>query len=140
MYYSFHTWTLDINEFVNQQHRCPLCNVKSKGEIEVESILKKNGLKYIREYRFGDCKYKKELPFDFYLPEYNTCIEYDGEQHYTPITFGGISENEAELNYQETLIKDNLKSEYCKNHNIKLIRIKYDNSKEQIEKIISANI
>jgi protein-arginine kinase activator protein McsA len=31
-----------------------------------------------------------QLPFDFYLPNLNTCIEYDGEQHYKPIsTFGG---------------------------------------------------
>lgn len=135
-----HIWTLNINEFVNQHHRCPLCKIKSKGEIEVESILKQNYIEYIREYRFGDCKYKKELPFDFYLPNNNICIEYDGEQHFKPITFGGISESEAEINYQETLIKDNLKTEYCKNHNIKLIRIKYNYSKEQIKEILSANI
>ena len=70
-----HIWTLNINEFVNQHHRCPLCKIKSKGEIEVESILKQNYIEYIREYRFGDCKYKKELPFDFYLPNNNICIE-----------------------------------------------------------------
>lgn len=108
--------------------------------VEVESILKQNYIEYIREYRFGDCKYKKELPFDFYLPNNNICIEYDGEQHFKPITFGGISESESEINYQETLIKDNLKTEYCKNHNIKLIRIKYNYSKEQIKEILSANI
>ena len=39
--------------------------------------------------RFKDCKDKRQLPFDFYLPSYNVCIEYQGEQHYRPIDHFG---------------------------------------------------
>ena len=32
------------------------------------------------------------MPFDFYLEEHNTCIEYDGKQHYEFNNFfGGIN-------------------------------------------------
>ena len=44
-----------------------------------------NNINYIREKRFKDCKNIKPLPFDFYLPEKNICIEYDGEHHFKSI-------------------------------------------------------
>ena len=63
-----------------------------------------------------DCKYKQPLPFDFYLPQKNICIEFQGEQHY----------KERSLYYSEDIvIRDNIKKEYCKKNNIKLIIIPY---------------
>ena len=41
-----------------------------------------NNYKFLTQHKFNDCKFKKPLPFDFYLPEYNMCIEFDGEQHF----------------------------------------------------------
>ena len=68
---------------------CPKCNA-SKGEKEVERILKELSVNYIREHSFEDCKSGNyPLPFDFYLPDYNICIEYDGKQHFEPIDFFG---------------------------------------------------
>ena len=92
----------------------------SKGEDKLQKILDKIKIKYEKQKKFPDCKYKYHLRFDFYLPEYNTCIEFDGQQHYRPIpTMGG---NEKFLVTKE---RDNIKSEYCKQHNINLIRIPY---------------
>ena len=60
------------------------------------------------------------MPFDFYLPDYNTCIEYDGELHYKAVDyFGG---DDALMN---TKCRDEIKTQYCKENNIKLIRIPY---------------
>ena len=82
---------------------------------------------------FDGCKYKRNLPFDFYLPELNICIEFDGKQHYTPIKFFGGDDN-----YKKQKIRDNIKNEYCIKNNIKLFRIKYDeNIEEKINEILN---
>ena len=99
---------------------CPICK-SSKGEQQIINYLKKNNIKYIKEYKFNNCRNMRPLPFDFYLPGKNILIEYDGIQHFKPFTFfGGING----LNYR--IHNDNIKTEYCKNYNIKLIRIKYN--------------
>lgn len=73
---------------------CPLCN-ESKGEIAVENVLKKYGINYIREYRIKPYLYR----YDFYIPELDIYIEFNGEQHYKPVdSFGGY---EAYLSCKE---------------------------------------
>jgi len=62
---------------------CPKCD-RSTGELEVEKILDMYSIRYITEYAFAECKYKKRLFFDFFLPDYACCIEYNGQQHYRP--------------------------------------------------------
>ena len=98
---------------------CPICK-ESKGEREIRKYLESNKIKYIREKRFIDCKYKRPLPFDFYLPEYNICIEYDGEQHFKKFRF---ELDNSILEFR--MLKDAIKSNYCENNNIILIRISY---------------
>lgn len=94
----------------------------SKGVLLIKKVLEYNKIKYITEHYFKDCLSKNNnyLYFDFYLPDYNCCIEYDGEQHFQPIEiFGG------EQRFKEQQILDSIKNQYCKEHNIKLIRIPY---------------
>jgi len=68
---------------------CPSCG-QSKGEDRIQKLLEENNIKFIKQHRFPDCKNIKPLSFDFYLLEYNTCIEFDGIQHFEPrIKFGG---------------------------------------------------
>ena len=94
---------------------------KSKYHLSVKKYLKDNKIKYIEEKRFEKCKDKNCLPFDFYLPNYNTCIEVQGEQHYIPKSvFGGT---EA---FQVRIKHDAIKEKFCEDNNIKLIKIKYD--------------
>lgn len=101
---------------IQRGQRCPYCN-KTNGEIEISRILNNNNIRYVFQYKFEDCINKKSLPFDFYLPDYNVCIEYDGEYHYRAIR--GIEK----LDYQQH--NDNIKTQYCERNNIKLIRIPY---------------
>jgi very-short-patch-repair endonuclease len=99
---------------------CPKCN-QSKGEKMIEIFLADNEISYITQNKFDDCKYVNHLIFDFYLPDYNTCIEFNGIQHYYPIDiFGG--EKSLEINRK----RDKIKEEYCKSNGIKLIVIKQD--------------
>ena len=80
-------------------------------------------VEYELEKRFTDCKNLKGnriLPFDFYLPYYNLCIEYDGEHHYNSNTIWGGDEF---LN--KMIIHDKIKNDYCNFNKIKLFRISY---------------
>ena len=81
-------------------------------------------IKYIEQYKFDDCIYKDKLIFDFYIPSLNTCIEYDGEGHYKPFRFNKDKET-MQKKLEETQIRDAIKTQYCKDNNIKLIRIPY---------------
>ena len=59
--------------------------------------------------------------FDFYLPEHKCCIEYDGIQHFESIEYWG---GEKKLTSQRK--RDEIKTNYCKDNNINLLRIKYN--------------
>ena len=96
------------------------CN-KSLGEERLEKYLKEHNINYIGQYRFGDCiRKERDMPFDFYLPDLNIAIEYDGIQHYEPVVKFGGEEGFAELK-----LNDYFKTNYCIEHNIELIRVPY---------------
>lgn len=101
-------------------HGCPFCN-QSIGERQISIYLNKNGFAYIPQHIFNTCKYKKCLPFDFYLPDYNICIEYDGEQHFRPIEYFG-----GENGFIERKRNDAIKNAYCDKNDIALLRIAYN--------------
>jgi len=72
-----------------------------------------------------------KLRFDFYLPHYNLCIEYDGIQHFQPHFLDYSGEG-----FILTKKRDNTKNEYCSKKGINLFRIKYDsNIKEELDKL-----
>jgi hypothetical protein len=109
---------------------CPVC-CSSKGEIKIKNYLESNSISYIKEYKFESCYNKYKLPFDFYLPDYNMCVEFDGRQHFMPV-FGYKIEDKLN-NLNKTTVNDNIKNQFCIINNIKLVRIKYD---QNIEKIL----
>lgn len=97
------------------------CDKQSRGAKKVALILQQLNLYYETEKKFEGCinkETKMPLRFDFYLPDYNACIEYDGEQHY----FGWSHDlNSLKINQY----RDEIKNQYCAKHGIKLIRIPY---------------
>lgn len=111
---------------------CPYC-YSSHGEKTIRNILKEMEIDFKEEYSFDDLKYKNKLRFDFYLPKENICIEFQGKQHYEPIDFFG-----GEKGFHERVKRDNLKREYCKNNDIKLIEVSYkEKNIEDFLKIIN---
>ena len=96
------------------------CQKKSKGEDKIKDVLSFLNIRFIQQKTFDDLKYKSKLRFDFFLPDYNCCIEYNGIQHYQSIDFFGGREN-----LEEQKIKDNIKKIWCQENNIQLIEISY---------------
>ena len=58
----------------------------SKGEELISVILKNNNILFEREKTFNDLKHGL-LRFDFYLPERNIIIEWDGLQHFEQVSY-----------------------------------------------------
>lgn len=113
-------------------NRCPKCvNKRSSGELIIEEYLKTNKYNYVTQKRFDDCRDNKPLPFDFYLPNYNIIIEFDGQYHYFPIY------NENDL--KKTQYHDKIKNKYCEDKGIKLIRIPYWEG-SNVKKILDDNL
>tara|TARA_B100002019_G_C21230042_1_gene579583 strand:+ start:197 stop:1168 length:972 start_codon:yes stop_codon:yes gene_type:complete len=99
---------------------CPKCS-SSKGELETERILKKLKISYERQKKFPECKYIRELPFDFYLPEHNLLIEFDGEQHYKVRKKSFFAKR-----FHEIKRNDQIKTNFAKETNLRLLRIRFD--------------
>lgn len=119
-----------INTKTNDIKRCPLCfpedwasKKQSKGERKIIKFLEENSIKYIPQKIFEELKGDTESPlrFDFFLPDYNMCIEYQGKQHFFPYD-NTEKERQALLKRQRY---DKKKEEYCKNKNIYLEKINY---------------
>lgn len=107
---------------INRFHGCPVCKI-SVGEKRIRNILIEKNISFVMEHSFEDCRNPKtnyKLRFDFYLPNLNTCIEYDGPQHYGHKLNGKLQYNDTDIHF-----RDNVKNKYCETNNIKLIRIPY---------------
>lgn len=115
------------------------CRHKSKWEMFIDNLLVGLNIDFIPQKRFPDCVNQKGsdmLPFDFYLPDYNLIIEYDGEHHFQPVKGWG-----GEEKFNITQQNDYIKTNYCQKNNITLLRIPYtyteDNIKNEILNILS---
>ncbi len=110
----------------------------SRGEYEIRSWLKEHNFNYAQQYTFDDCVYKGKLKFDFAILDDRSnpkiLIEYDGKQHYIP--FGYMSDTDL---FDISQTRDKIKNKYCKEHNIKLLRIPYWDF-ENIDKILSKEL
>lgn len=127
-------WMAKPNNILNGKG-CPKCNA-SNGEETVSIWLDKNRIEYESQKQFKDCKDKKPLPFDFYLIDYNCCIEYQGIQHYKPVEYFG---GEESLEYTQR--HDKIKADYCKNNGITLITISYlEDINEKLDSLFNQNI
>lgn len=101
-------------------------------------MIKYADTEFEEQKKFKNCKFERNLIFDFYISKFNLCIEYDGECHFKKINWNGrLTEKEMKENLESYQYRDKLKTEFCKNNNINLIRIKYnDNLFKILNKII----
>jgi hypothetical protein len=99
---------------------CPNCN-SSKGEMLIVKYLTDNNIEFEQQYTFEGLRMKRKLKCDFYLPNHNSIIEFNGSQHYIPVErFGG------EEGLIRTQNSDDLKRKFCFENEIKLLEIKYN--------------
>jgi len=99
---------------------CPECS-NSKMENFISRYLEKNKIRYVGQKTFEKCVYRGKLRYDFYLPSYNLCIEYNGEQHYLKNSFYHKDE-ESFISLQE---RDLIKTQYCVDNDINLLIVSY---------------
>lgn len=104
------------------QHGGQLCKncsgIESLGEVKIRKYLEENQIEFLQEHWFKECRDIKPLPFDFYLPEQSTIIEFDGIQHYKDTDYFRHS-------LEKVKSHDLIKEQYCKDNGINLIRIPY---------------
>ncbi len=103
---------------------CPQCKNKSFGEKYINNWLINHSIKFERQKSFNDCKNSKLLKFDFWIPNKNTLIKYDGKQHYVPIEHMG-----GEMSFKSVQTNDKIKTKYAMNNNLNLLRIPYTERK-----------
>lgn len=121
---------------------CPTCAndkrasfYESRGEKKIHEWLTNRNHKVIRQKTFNDLKYKMLLRYDFFLPEKNIIIEFDGQQHYQFVAkFHGSIEN-----FESMKRRDEIKNQYAKENNYKLVRIKWL-EEQNIETILNKHI
>lgn len=116
---------LDPHHFLREVGYCPTCSYEknnSKGVKKIRKWLDKHNFKYEVEKYFEKCIHKKMLPFDFFIESLKTAIEYDGEFHFKPF---GKDEMELEM----TKLRDSIKDTFCRENDITLIRIPYNEYK-----------
>ena len=113
------TYEVRPTDFLDHQTRCPYCN-SPKGETIISKILDALNINYESQKVFDDLKDTTYLSYDFYIPDQNILIEYQGIQHYEPVDhFGGDDKFAIQQRH------DKLKSDYAKNHGYNLIAVPY---------------
>ena len=114
----------------------------SRGELKIEKYLKEHKINFNKEKEFKDLKNPKtgqRLRFDFWIPKLNLAIEFDGKQHkeYSPELHGtgkvGLTK------FYNQVLRDCVKDLYCRQKNIRLLRIRYDQYLE-IEEILEKEL
>lgn len=114
---------------------CPVCS-ESHGEKFIRNYLDKHNIKYESQKRFHDLKDKTYLSYDFYLPDYNTLIEYQGEQHYISKDYFG-----GDKQFKQQQLHDKLKKQYAKDNGYKLLELHYFlDTQDKVDKYLSRRI
>ena len=114
--------------FEGRNRGCPKCfQFKSLGEQRIKAFLEQNKISFIPQKTFSPLN-KSKYRFDFFLPDYNLAIEYQGEQHYRD---NGYFKDRLDAIQRRDLVK----KKYCIENGIELLEIKYTELKN-IEAIL----
>ena len=116
----------NVSDFMKKEQCGCMGHTGSKGEKYIYRFLLDNNIQVETQKQFEDCLYILPLRFDFYLPDYNMCIEYNGRQHYSwsnTYFSNKITEEQRKEKFREQQIRDKIKRQYCRDNNIKLLEI-----------------
>jgi len=103
------------------------------GVATIHRILQAYDIDYVAEQTFDDCRDKRKLPFDFYLPTINLLIEHHGVQHLRGWQGRGVDDIQR---------RDDIKRQYAAFNGIAFLEIKEWEVEDptEIEKLIVAAI
>ena len=112
---------------------CPKCK-SSQGETLIYNFLKEHNIEFVPQYSISINTNVNASGFanvDFYIPHYNTIIEFNGIQHFVPIDrFGG------KLAFEKQIRRDEEVKKYCKDNNINLLIIEEKTHHVHKEKVL----
>lgn len=109
---------------------CLKCNL-SKGALAIYEYFEKENIVFEVEKEFDECKFEKNLRFDFYIPALNLLIEYDGRHHSNKNGFKG-----ERSTLEAIQIRDCIKDEFAKDKGYPLLRIPYTTNIPEIINIL----
>ena len=100
----------------------------SSGELKIKNALNSMKINYVFDSTFEQLtrECKQNLRFDFYIAEFKTVIEFNGQHHYEPVRFGGMSLEEAKSKFEKQIRNDNIKKEFCERNGYNLLIIKFN--------------
>lgn len=134
------TFNVRISDIIQKKSSCPYCS-QSVGEQQVASYLRNKNIEFMINKKFDDLKNKRLLSYDFYLPKLNVLIEFQGEQHFVPKTFGGITVQEAKKRLELQKYHDSLKRQYAKDIGYTLLEPNYKlNTFDKVSKFLDDNL
>lgn len=105
---------------------CPICTKSYKVLKKITDKLDEMNIVFSTEKTFSGCQSEqgRALHFDIYIPQKHLCIEYDSAHHFEPTKYkSNVTDEQAQKFYNIQISNDHIKSEYCKNNNISLVRI-----------------
>ncbi len=131
------TFTQTPDKHISGRTACPQCSyVISVGERKISMWLEHHGIQYEREKRFDGLigtTPNSRLRYDFFLPTLGVLLEYDGEQHFSPVRVKGkLSVQQSIDKYERCKINDVKKTQYAERNGYDLLRIRYDQDIESI--------
>lgn len=114
---------------------CPKCQA-SGPETVIMAILSEHNIPFKFQHSFDDCRSVKDhvLRFDFFLPQHNLIIEYDGIHHFVPIEYKN-SKKSAITAFNDMIMNDNIKNKYAEQRGITMIRIPYHSNSNLVQYI-----
>jgi len=122
------TW----NNHLNNKQGCPFCKLNSPENI-IANYLIENNIKFNHPYKYKELKDIDLLSYDFYLPDYNLLIEFNGEQHYQAVNWNGkLTEEELNSNLKLQQKHDKMKKDYAEKNNINLLIVPYWEKKNML--------
>lgn len=102
---------------------CPKCNC-SKGEARISNFLDKNKILYFKQFEIAidqDINPSGKAFIDFYVPEYNLFIEFNGIQHYKEVEYFNLNRS-----FEVQKLRDKYVKQYCLDNQINLLEIPYN--------------
>lgn len=126
------------NEFL-QGNRCPHCK-RSEGEVRISNILESKNIPFIEEISFDGFVGERNVPYKYDFGVLNKenelllLIEFDGEQHFSPVDFFG-----GQKGFESRIKNDKRKDDYAKSNNIPILRIPYTET-NRIEDIMDEHL
>lgn len=92
--------------------------IKLKQEKIIFDFLKSQNIDFIYQYKIG------KFIVDFYLPQYNMFIEYNGRQHYEPVKWGSsMSDTKAIVKLNQQIKRDNMLKKFSISNSINFFDI-----------------